>query len=354
MKTLSEYKSIVNAEIEQQFSTLEVFTGEIDPLFTELVQTIKGYMSAGGKRFRPYLMYLAYKGAGGTNEDEIISVAAALELLHSFLLIHDDIIDNDYVRYGVQNVEGVYQQKFASLGTESAKRYASNVAILAGDITHVLSSQAIAKAELTPEVKALIFNVMLESTMKVAGGELVDVLVSTGLDDIEVTEERILRMYEHKTASYTFELPLRLGYLVAQQSEQYITEIKKLSTALGIAYQLTDDLIGVFGNSAETGKSNDGDIREGKRTILYCKALHMLPADQKARFLKLYGNPHATDEDISEVRALFETYNIKKETELLRDTYTKDAQSWLNAIVSSEPAQLAFQNMIATLQSRTA
>jgi geranylgeranyl pyrophosphate synthase len=105
------------------------------------------FILRGGKRLRPYMMYLAYKGFSGMQDESILPVTVSLELLHNFLLIHDDIIDQDTMRYGGKNISGVYKDYFAELGDDEAKRNANNVALLAGDISHLMSSRVIIESD---------------------------------------------------------------------------------------------------------------------------------------------------------------------------------------------------------------
>jgi geranylgeranyl diphosphate synthase type II len=335
MKSLQEFKTTVTTEIEAILSRYETDAHSIDPVFADLVHDMKTFLTHGGKRLRAYFMYLAYVGFGGKDEEAIVPIAAALELLHGFLLIHDDVIDMDTVRYGMPNITGMYEHKLSVLPHDRARHIAESAAILAGDVAHIMSSQLVMNSSFSDAVKVAVSRCIFEATMRVAGGEHLDVMVSVDPQLAHITEERLLSMYYNKTASYTFELPLRVGALLAREAmhgaayetsheavqdtahQADIVNIQKFARAIGIAYQITDDILGVFGDAVETGKSNDSDIREGKRTLLYAKAMNVLPEDIRARFASLYGKAHATAEEIAEVRMILEQRGVRAEAQAL-------------------------------------
>lgn len=345
MYTLTEYKEIISAEIHAQLTHYRVQAAEIDPLFADLLEAMDVYTARGGKRFRPYLLYLAYVGGGGEDRKGIHQVGAALELIHTFLLIHDDIVDRDLERYGGLNIQGVYKEKFAHHFPENqAKQYGGDVALLAGDTAHLLSTRLITQADLTDTEKIAVLNSFTEVTLQVAGGELVDVLLSMNIPEVTADLERIIRVYTYKTAVYTVYLPLEVGLRLAGKKIDPIL-LKKIAIPLGIAFQLRDDLLGIFGETATTGKSADGDIREGKRTLLYAYALAK-SGKNRAEFEQLYGLAGLTKDQAERVRVIIKESGACAEIEQLITQHTQEAQQSLPEVGLTKVVEGEFQKII--------
>ena len=222
--------------------------------------------TSGGKRIRPRLLLLAHDHLGGRDLPSALRAGAAFELLHTALLMHDDLLDGDLVRRGRPNVAG----RFAATamdeghGSRTARLWGSASALLAGDL---LISGAHALLAGIPGQQAAILTGILDDTLLVtAAGEHSDVGYAMGV--MPADDHDILRMMEQKTAVYSFAAPLRAGAVLAGAPQRAADELDRIGTALGVLYQLRDDLLGVFGDEQRTGKSVVGDLREGKRTLL--------------------------------------------------------------------------------------
>jgi geranylgeranyl diphosphate synthase type II len=355
IEPLSIFKEKVNAELKRQFSEYKKNLVGADSIYLDLLDEMETFILRGGKRLRPYMMYLAYKGFGGMQDESILPVTASLELLHNFLLIHDDIIDQDTMRYGGKNIGGVYKDYFAELGDDEAKRNANNVALLAGDISHLMSSRVIVGSDFSTDIKNRILGLNHEIALKVSEGELVDSVLSLGIKNVDTSEKRIIMMYENKTATYSFELPLCLGLVLATGSEDKVklAMIKKLSSSLGIAYQLQDDLLGVFGNSQATGKTDDGDIRQGKRTLMHAKAIATLKGNDLEIFSMLYGKKDASKDEIESVRDILESHSIRKYIEDLCNQYGATSLLLIKEIGLEPEALKTFETLIESFKCRT-
>jgi geranylgeranyl pyrophosphate synthase len=162
-------------------------------------------------------------------------------------------------------------------------------------------------------------------------------------------------MYENKTATYSFELPLCLGLVLATGSEDKVklAMIKKLSSSLGIAYQLQDDLLGVFGNSQATGKTDDGDIRQGKRTLMHAKAIATLKGNDLEIFSMLYGKKDASKDEIESVRDILESHSIRKYIEDLCNQYGATSLLLIKELGLQPEAQKTFETLIESFKCRT-
>ncbi|WP_164545094.1 polyprenyl synthetase family protein [Antribacter gilvus] len=222
--------------------------------------------SSGGKRLRPRLLLDTHRAFGAPSPEDATTAAAAFELLHTALLLHDDVIDRDLSRRGRPTVSAEFaaDASRSGLSSHTASAWGDASAILGGDL--LLSAAHALVAQVRPAVRAQLADIIDESLFRAAAGEHDD--IAFGLGTAQATPERVVRMMENKTAGYSFAAPLRAGAALAGTGEQASTELEQVGVALGVLYQLRDDLLGVFGDTNRTGKSTTGDLRQGKRTLL--------------------------------------------------------------------------------------
>ncbi|MCV2393025.1 polyprenyl synthetase family protein [Actinotalea sp. M2MS4P-6] len=226
----------------------------------------------GGKRFRSALVLGAHAGLGGTRPDAAVAVAAAFELLHTAFLVHDDLIDGDTTRRGEPNLAETMRRDAVADGLDagSAERWSLAAGVLAGDLALAQAHRLVAGTEAPAAVRLALSDLLDETLLVSAGGELEDTSAGLGLD--APTIEQAVRIAESKTAMYSFRAPLRAGALLAGAGPQLLAELDDLGRLLGRAFQLVDDLLGVFAPESEIGKSNVSDLREGKQTPLILHA----------------------------------------------------------------------------------
>ncbi|MDO5635277.1 MAG: polyprenyl synthetase family protein [Micrococcus sp.] len=249
--------------------------GATSPTFTELVGVMREH-TVGGKLVRPQLVDLGYRAvkstpATGAEREAVERLGAAFELLHTALIVHDDVIDRDTLRRGKPTLAEQYRQRLEAAGvpaTDSAHAGAS-VAVIGGDALLTEALRLAATSAGLGERAGAVAAVVFDSATAAAAGELDDVLLSLHRHTGEEPEvERILVMQRLKTAGYSFEAPLRAGALIAGADEATAATLAEAGADLGVAYQVVDDLLGVFGSPEDTGKSAAGDLREGKATVV--------------------------------------------------------------------------------------
>lgn len=255
--------------------------------------------TTGGKRFRPRMVFAAYEALGGTDLEAAACVGAAFELLHTALIVHDDVIDRDFVRRGVPNIAGAYRNRALAEGADAgaAEHRGISAAVIAGDLALFNSYRLIDRSGVSDDVRAQLLEVMDEALFASAAGELIDVDFATLTTQPMVDD--ILAMERLKTAVYSFEGPLQAGALLAGAPPETVRTLADFGREIGIAYQLVDDLLGVFGTEQETGKTNIGDLREGKRTVLIAYARTAAGWDQVAPLL---GKPDLTEPEAERLR----------------------------------------------------
>jgi geranylgeranyl diphosphate synthase type I len=220
----------------------------------------------GGKLLRPRLTLAAYLGLGGDAVDGAAHVAAAQELVHTAMVVHDDLIDHDEVRRGRPNLAGTYRARLAGDGVVGpvAEEQVLAAGLLGGDLALVAAFGVVARAPLPAEARVRVVDLLVRGVTTTVGGELLD--VAAGLRAAADVDAVLIA--ELKTAAYTCAVPLRAGALLAGADDRTVAALDRFGTALGTAFQLVDDDLGVFGDPDRTGKSVLSDLRAGKRTEL--------------------------------------------------------------------------------------
>ncbi|WP_203135652.1 polyprenyl synthetase family protein [Microbacterium sp. JZ31] len=220
----------------------------------------------GGKRLRPRLVVLAHDALGGHDRASAAVVAAAFEVLHSALLLHDDVLDGDLMRRGRANLAGEFAGSATEAGADpvTATAWGAASGLLAGDL--LLSGVHALIARIDSPARAQLNEIVDDAVFLTAAGEHSDVGYALGVLPAESADIR--RMMEQKTATYSFAAPLRAGAVLAGADAATAEALWRIGTSLGVLYQLRDDMLGVFGAEERTGKSTTGDLREGKRTLL--------------------------------------------------------------------------------------
>jgi geranylgeranyl diphosphate synthase type II len=332
--TTKATKSLIDQELKQLFKMRIQRAAEISPHYEALWKTLEKVAMAGGKRWRPHLTLLAYSAFGGKNSEAATKAALAQELMHIALLIHDDIIDRDITRHGELNMTGHFLDIYAEFLPKVAERrhYAESAAQLAGDL---LISEAYRQlAEIgTDELHTALFEVI--------GGQLLD---TEGSFRPEPTDPLTIARY--KTASYSFVAPLITGAMLAGASKVQKQHLASFAEEVGIGFQLRDDLIGTFGNEKATGKSVDGDIREGKHTLIIETFSQRAVSQAKETFSQLFGRRDATDKEVGEVRTLLEKAGARQTVEARIDALGEEAQRNLKKLTISPEYRKAFEEMV--------
>jgi geranylgeranyl diphosphate synthase, type II len=314
------------AEIDQALSAL--FAGiirdakTIDPLYAEVMTYARDQVIRSGKRARPYLTYLVHTGFGGARSKALLLAAASQELFHNFLLLHDDVIDRDLIRHGAPNIISIYKDKFKATGLSDseASHYGSSYAILVGNALSALGFKAILEADFPDQPKLKALSAIERMKFEEMGGELAD--VSVAIPGAQTPSlDRLLRICRYKTASYTFETPIRVGALLAEANLKDIDLLVEYGRRTGVVFQLADDLLGVYGSDEALGKPVLSDIQEGKHTILIHYAYELGSPAQLQVLESLWGKRTATLDDLAIMRDIITTSGARAKTQKLAESY---------------------------------
>nr|WP_232523031.1 polyprenyl synthetase family protein [Nocardioides sp. MAH-18] len=282
----------------------------------------------GGKRFRPALVVAAHDTLGGGRPEAAAEVAAAVELLHTAFVIHDDVIDGDDVRRGRLNVSGTYSAQAIADGAaaDDAAGLGRAAGILAGDLALAAAIRAVATCGAPPDVVHRLLDLFDDALHTTACGELADVrhALHPGTADLQDS----LRMEEQKTSIYSFALPLQLGAVLADADATTTARLGDAGRLLGAAFQLLDDLLGVFGDPALTGKSTTGDLRTRKQTPLLVHA----SATPEWADLSGYVGRDLTSEELVEARRLLTACGSRAFVEEMIEARLAEARAILETL----------------------
>ncbi|TFD72213.1 polyprenyl synthetase family protein [Cryobacterium sp. Hb1] len=261
----------VETELARFFAAARLRASDYGEHYVALWDSLE-QASSGGKRVRPALVLAAYAGFGGRDQTLVSPVAVSFELLHTAFLIHDDVIDHDLARRGVANIAGRFTDRALAHGAsaDQAGVWAAAAAILAGDLALSEAHRALAKLPLDVPTRLRLVDLLDRAVFVSAAGELADVTNSSAGHPLTMAE--VIATLENKTAVYSFEAPLQAGAVLAGASAEAIRLLGHYGRLVGVAFQLTDDLLGVFGDPVKTGKSVTADLREGKQTALIAHA----------------------------------------------------------------------------------
>jgi Geranylgeranyl pyrophosphate synthase len=294
----AERQQLVDAVLARLFSLARKRAEPLGLAYSALWDSIEA-ATTGGKRFRPRMVFASYEALGGRDLEAAACVGAAFELLHTSLCVHDDVIDRDFVRRGLPNVSGVFRNRALAAGQSDAdaEHHGISAAVIAGDLALFNAYRLIDRSGVTGRIRARLLEVMDDALFASAAGELIDIDF-TLLDDAPHVDD-ILAMERLKTAVYSFEGPLQAGAILAGASDETVATLGEFGREIGIAYQLVDDVLGVFGASEETGKTTIGDLREGKRTVLIAYASSAPGWEELA---PLFGNADLDEEGAARLR----------------------------------------------------
>ena len=317
-QSLLDVASRVDKRLESLLAIERERWAKVDADLVPPIDEIARLVLAGGKRLRPAFCFWGFVGAGGDPTDElVIDAGAALELLHAFALFHDDVMDGSLTRRGEPTTNAKFEASHgASKLAGESRRFGDGVAILVGDLAYVYSDQLMRNA--SPQA----WTIWNELRIELNFGQYLDMLGSAMNERRREKAERICR---YKSGKYTIERPLHLGALLsAPTSADLIPVLSTYGLPLGDAFQMRDDVLGAFGDTAITGKPVGDDLREGKPTPLMAIATARANAVQLNE-LQLVGNQDLTPEQIARVQQVIRETGALDELEIVITRLTDEA-----------------------------
>lgn len=299
-QTLTEYAAKVEAELDRYFASLIPQTHKVAPEAVDALLILREYTLRKAKRLRAALIYYTYRMMGGRNLDEALRVSMFIELIQSYLLIHDDVMDQDELRRGKPTVHTIYknihrQRKYR----QDSLHFGESQAINLGDVSCHLALDILTESDFPDKNKIKALSQLNKQITTVGYGQMLDVFGSV---QSRTTEEDVMRIHHYKTATYTYETPMTVAALLAGADDKDLKILSDFAIPAGIAFQIQDDILGMFGDEDKLGKANDSDLREGKHTLLIIKAIEKAKNVEKQVIKAALGNPNLTEEMADAVR----------------------------------------------------
>lgn len=313
--------SRLSSQIAESATKVNAFIEKVVDLNSEPQQLYKAsrqIIDAGGKRLRPFLVLKSCKLVAGSDENAI-PTAAALELLHTFTLIHDDIMDQDEKRRGVPSVHS---------------QWGIPIGIVAGDLLFAKVYEAITKYtdNVAPKKIIQVLKEISEATINLCEGQTRDMLFE---ERETVSEGEYLEMIKGKTAAL-FETSARCGGILGGATEQQVESLGRFGLYSGMAFQIIDDILALTADEKVLKKPVGNDIREGKRTLMVVCALEKASSTQRKKILETLGNKDASTEQIQETIALIDSLGAIDYAKQLAEKYIEKSKEALSFFLKSE------------------
>ena len=295
-----------------------------------------------GKALRPAVMMFSC-GAVGGDEETAIPAAAAIEVFHTWTLVHDDIIDQDERRRGGYAVHEEFRRRAIDRGytDEDAVRYGRSIAILAGDVQQGWAVSLIlelAERGVDPEVVLHLIKLMeTDVTLTLLAGQALDVQYSKSPIE-SLDEDLIVGMMRRKTGvlyEFAGKAGAMIGLNTKDEGNELVHSISQFTGRCGTAFQLQDDILGVVGDAKKLGKPVGSDIREGKRTLIMYHALTNADEAQKRYIYEVLGKENASDEEVCEAVDILRELGSIDHTEALADRYVREAKEYIGNVPES-------------------
>ena len=271
----------------------------------------------GGKRLRPYLVLKSCQMLGGKQSDAI-SAASAVEMIHNFTLVHDDIMDNDEMRHGV---------------TTTHKKFDIPLAILAGDVLYSKAYNTISsKSKLSSNYTTQLVSKLSKACIEICEGQVDDIKFA---ENKKIpTEKEYVKMIEKKTA-VLFEVSCAMGAICAKRKQKDVKNLSVFGRNLGIAFQITDDLIGIIGDSKITKKPVGNDIREGKKSLPIILAIKKARGQNRTKIMRVFGNSGASKQQINLAVNVIRSLGVEKEVRDIALKYAQRAEKSISSYTGS-------------------
>ncbi len=328
---LAGYKDSINDDLETYSrDLLDNVEREYGPYSREVLATYLEILDRGGKRMRGALVMAGYEMVGGTDSEMIVKVARAIEMIHAYLLVVDDIADKSETRRTGNAAHVLMKDYHKERGLKGESEHFGEIEAAYGAILGgYQADEVIDSLDIPDETKLILFRHMRRTLIRTYHGQLLDTF-NQALPD--VSEQDALRVSEWKTAYYSIVSPLEIGAILGGAGDADIETIGKYGHPAGIAFQLTDDIIGIFGQEEQTGKSNLDDLREGKMTILMAHTLGQATPEQRETLLAILGSPEVSATDHETCKEIIMTTGALDYTKQLTEKYSQDALAALENV----------------------
>lgn len=348
---LPALRDSINAALSAFIATNNHYLTEIGPELEPVATALKDFLLMSGKRFRPLFASIGYLGTGATLAPEYFSALSSVELIHVCALIHDDVMDASDTRRGAPSIHRHFEAMHRSRNyVGSAKQFGTASAILLGDLALVWASKMLHESKIPSDHIIASLPIFDEMEVELMAGQYLDIHEQAlGSESVE----RSLKVARYKSGKYSIERPLHFGAAIANQNpEKYYPIYSAYGLPLGEAFQLRDDLLGVFGDTAQTGKPAGDDLREGKRTVLMALTGERADASQRKIIQELFGKPDLTIDEVGIMREIIINTGAQDHLEGLIASLTQEAVAAIDNPVIDSHAKSLLLNMATIATQR--
>lgn len=323
----------------------------LHPALQDAADELGAFVLGGGKRVRPICLLLGHRAVGGSHE-RVLGPALALELLHTCALIHDDLIDEADTRRGRPSIHHHFAADHGRRGWRGDPRtFGTAAAVLLGDLAFVLADELFLEADVTSDTLLAALRLFTTMREEVMAGQYLDVVAA---QDGHGDGALALRVAALKSGRYTIARPLQLGAVLAGGDDRLVEGLFRFGEPLGQAFQIRDDVLGVFGAADATGKSRDSDLREGKRTLLVTETSARLSGDDARHFAELLGHPGLTADEADQLRTLMRESGGVEATVTIADQLRDEALEALRKLGVPDDTRLALEQLARFVVARQA
>ncbi|MBD3245012.1 MAG: hypothetical protein GF335_03405 [Candidatus Moranbacteria bacterium] len=321
-KDIIQMKKLFDKELEEWFGKEFEKAKNPDKDYKENLKILETFILRGGKRIRSSLMYWGYVACQGKDVKAIVNCALSMEFLHTCLLIQDDIMDDDLVRRGGPAVHKIYEEILSELPKKKSQKTGESLAVLASDISFSIAVKIILKSSFKENLKLEALKLFLKAFKNTVLGQIKDVK-----SDFEqnLAFDEILKIYQLKTAEYTFQTPLMIGAVLAQAPLNQKRVLAQYAKNIGIAFQIHDDLIGIYSDKNKIGKEMGADIKKGKKTLLLLKILEKASPKDKKFIENLFFKSRLSKAQLQNFKEIAEKTGALEYCENLKKSYYKKA-----------------------------
>lgn len=333
---LAKYEPIAKSFYDKKIKE----TAEYSPIIANFYKDLAKF-SVGGKKLRAFFVYLGYLAGGGEDIDKILQISLAFEMTQNFFLIHDDIMDNSDLRRGKPTIHKVYEKKHD-------RHYGEGMAITLGDVAVIEAFKIIGDSDFSDKQKVICLEEFSKVLLETGYGQALDLEYSFAKADLP----QILKIADLKAARYSVCGPLVIGASLGGANEIQKKALVHFGLNAGLAFQLQDDILGLFGREETIGKSVLSDMREGKNTVLIYKARELATAADRVKIRKIWGNAKASVKELDIIRNIARDSGAfdwcKRENERL----IKKAKSEIGKITEDAHLQIVFGQIADFIVSR--
>ena len=351
--SLPALRESINSALTNFIEADNHYLTSIGPELVPVAEALKAFLLDSGKRFRPLFATVGYLGTGAELTPAHFSALSSVELIHVCALIHDDVMDASDTRRGAPAIHKLFEGLHNKSGfSGSGAQFGIASAILLGDLALIWAAKMLHESKIPSDQIISALPIFDEMQVELMAGQYLDIHEQALASE---SVERSLRVARYKSGKYSIERPLHFGAAIAHKDpSQYFEIYSAYGLPLGEAFQLRDDLLGVFGDAAQTGKPAGDDLREGKRTVLIAATLNVASPAQRALFDQYFGKPDLDSAGVEALRQVIVETGALARVEKLIEEMTFNAHTALKSGEISNMASTMLEQMAQAATKRTA